>query len=281
MPGHTRFLMPNVQLAHLQSQIKALMNHYADEKIFRDSLFSLLNLYSQKENSQNSGLFGGVGIPSLNIPAIVLSELNAIFEQAAQEYPEVTFKNSEVLAKMDFLETKMLSFSLLLSLPSSYQKEVFNNLRNLIHEGNSEALNEMFLDCLEENTDIMLSEKWLNLIEEWLQSENLTTKKIGLSALTRVIQNKDFDYFPKVFTILTPLFSEPTIEIRHDLIQIVREMISRTEQETASFLISIAKLHANNENRVFIRKCLPLFSLSLQNEMKNASDNQTCSIWYN
>ena len=117
---------------------------------------------------------------------------------------------------------------------------------------------------------IMLSEKWLELIENWLLSENLQTKKIGVSALTRLIQNKKFDYFPKIFRLLTPLFSEPKIEIRHDLMEIVTAMISRTEPETASFLISIAKLHANDENRVFIRKCLPLFNTNLQDEIKDA-----------
>ena len=270
MPGHISSRMSNVQLPRLQSQIKALMNHFTEEDIFRDSLLSLLNIYSQKKSSQKLRFDRKFSVPSFQIPSIVLSELNSNFEQAARDYPNVSFKHSEVLGNMDFPETKLLAFTLLMALPSSYHDEVFERLPKIIHQDNAEELNEKFLDCLEENPAIMLSEKWLELIENWLLSENLQTKKIGVSALTRLIQNKKFDYFPKIFRLLTPLFSEPKIEIRHDLMEIVTAMISRTEPETASFLISIAKLHANDENRVFIRKCLPLFNTNLQDEIKDA-----------
>jgi len=262
--------MPNVQLTRLRSQIKALMNHYTDADLFRDSLLSILNMYSQRDNPKKFGLYMDFGIPSMNVPNIVLTELNSIFEQAARDYPDKSLKHSETLGNMEYLETKLLSFSILISLPSSCKEEIFTRLRKMIHDDNTEALNEKFLGCLEENPVIMLSENWLNLIEDWLLSENLQTRKIGMSALTRLIKNKNFDYFPKVFAILTPLFSRPSIEVRQDLMELLKEMIIRTEPETASFLISIAKLHANDENRVFIRRCLPLFNQNLQNEIKGA-----------
>jgi len=241
LPGHISSRMSNVQLPRLQSQIKALMNHFTEEDIFRDSLLSLLNIYSQKKRSQKLRFDRKFSVPSFQIPSIVLSELNSNFEQAARDYPNVSFKHSEVLGNMDFPETKLLAFTLLMALPSSYHDEVFERLPKIIHQDNAEELNEKFLDCLEENPAIM-----------------------------RLIQNKKFDYFPKIFRLLTPLFSEPKIEIRHALMEIVTAMISRTEPETASFLISIAKLHANDENRVFIRKCLPLFNTNLQDEIKDA-----------
>lgn len=262
--------MANVHLAKLRSQIKVLIKHFGNNELFINSLLSLFRLYSQDKIPTNIWLQKNLTAPSFNVPQLLLTELQILMDNAAKSNPTASIQTADLLWSLNFYETKMVAIFLLLNVPESFNNEIFNRIDIWVTEDTDDLVLDKLLNYCQDNEQLILSPHWIEVLNRWLRSGEKSLKKTGMKALQKLIEKKEFNYFPRVFKILMPLISEADIEFKKDLIRVIQCLTTRTQAETASFLISNIEMYRNEEVKAFTRRCLPLFDQYFQSEIKKA-----------
>jgi hypothetical protein len=262
--------MPPVQLSRLRPQVNALMSHYGDETRFIRTLQLILEKYSEKQNPTNAWLRVDPGIPAYFIPPVVMNELESALEVLAKTRPQACVPLAEAMWRLPQFEPKKLAVFLLARLGGDYKEEFIRHVRDWYPAGISEALVGEIIRQSSLRLEIVSSREWLNLLGTWLLSEDKRTQKIGLRAVQNLLDNRAFQNLPVVFTLVTPLYSDPRITVQKDLTELTRKLIERSQPETASFLISMVEINQKESVAALVRKLLPLFDPFYQAEIKQA-----------
>jgi len=260
--------MPPVQLARLRPQINALISHYQDHKLFLKTLLLIFENYSEKKSSRNVWLRAKLNMPAWQVPLIVINELEAALEILARAHPQESITLADAMWGQPYYEPKKLAIFLLAKLEPPHQEEFIHRTEAWISAGVEEALIAEVIEQSSLRLEIITSPAWINLVKGWLNAEDKNLQKTGLGAVSKLVENEDFQNLPLVFDLLAPLLSQPRIATQKDLLGVIRMLIIRSQAETASFLISSAELSRTEEAFKFVRKCLPLFNDFFQEEIK-------------
>jgi len=262
--------MPPVQLSRLRPQVNALMSHYGDEACFIKTLRLIFEQYTEKQNPTNAWMRIDPGIPAYFTSPVVMNELESALEVLAKTRPQACIPLAEAMWQMTQYEPKKLAVFLLAHLGGDYREEFIRHVRDWYTAGISEALVGEIIQQSSLRLEILSSREWLNLLESWLLSEDKRTQKIGLRAVQNMMDNRAFQNLPVVFTLITPLYSDPRITLQKDLTELTRKLAERSQPETASFLISMIELNQKDSVAALVRKLLPLFDPFYQAEIKQA-----------
>jgi len=262
--------MPAIKLSHLQSQIAVLFTHFNDRRLFIDGLLSLFQMYSQGKNPTNIWLREFQDQAYFNIPPPVIAELQSNLESYTVQYPAAAKEIIDTLWEQPEIEPKLIAIKMLSHLPESLNEFIISHLSAWISEDTDDYLFDYILECGKGNLPILLSEQWLQMIEGWINSSSIKISLRGIQAINQLVENREYDYLPGIFNLIHPLFRKPEPQMKKDLVKIIKTLITRSEAETASFVISTAEIYANNEVRAFCRKCIPFFSTHYQEEIKRA-----------
>jgi hypothetical protein len=260
--------MPPVQLSRLRPQVNALMSHYGDETRFIRTLQLILEKYSEKQNPTNAWLRVDPGIPTYFSSPVVMNELESALELLAKTRPQNCVPLAEAMWRLPQYEPKKLAVFLLSRLGGEYREEFIQHVRDWYAAGISEALVGEIIQQSSQRLEIVSSREWLNLLESWLLSEDKRTQKIGMRAMQNLLDNHGFHNLPVVFTMITPLYSDPRITVQKDLVELTRKLIERSQPETASFLISMVELNQKESVSALVRKLMPLFDAYYQEEIR-------------
>ena len=262
--------MPPVQLSRLRPQVNALMSHYGDEARFIKTLQLIFEQYTEKQNPTNAWMRIDPGIPAYFVSPVVMKELESAMELLARTQPQACVPLAEAMWRLPQYEPKKLAVFLLARMSGEYREEFIRHVRDWYTAGISEALVGEIIQQSSLRLEILTSREWLNLLESWLLSEDRRTQKIGLRAVQNLLDNRAFQNLPVVFTLVTPLYSDPRITVQKDLTELTRKLVERSQPETASFLISMVELNQKESVAALVRKLLPLFDPFYQTEIKQA-----------
>ncbi|MDK2981973.1 MAG: hypothetical protein PWQ55_2320 [Chloroflexota bacterium] len=262
--------MPPVQLSRLRPQVNALMSHYDDEALFTKTLQLILEKYSEKQNTTNAWLRFDPGIPAYYDPPVVLNELESALELLAKTQPQACVGLAEAMWELPQFEPKKLAIFLLAHLGGEHKEAFIQHTRDWYIAGISEALVAEIIQQSSQRMEIVTSREWLNLLNSWLLSDDKNTQKIGLRAVQTLVDNRAFHNLPVIYTLITPLYSDPRITLQRDLTELTRKLIERSQPETAAFLISMVEINQKDSVSALVRKLLPLFDDFYQAEIRQA-----------
>ncbi len=262
--------MPPVELSLLRPQINALMSHYADEALFIRTLRLLLEKYSEKRSSVNVWLQSDPGMPAHNLPLIVINELQSGLEQLAASQPQAAIHLAERMWELEEYEPKRLSVFTLARLPETYQGEFIRHAGEWMQGQLGESLiSEIILES-SRVLAILRSREWLDLLRGWIESPEKSVQRVGVRAVLRLLENREFENLPLVFELVKPLYRQPRIALQRATNELTRKLIERSQAETAAFLISISQGEASPAAQALVRKSLGMFDAFYQEEMRQA-----------
>jgi hypothetical protein len=112
--------------------------------------------------------------------------------------------------------------------------------------------------------------EYFSLIEDWLTSGDMPSRKVGLRAMPALVENPEFENLPVMYRLLAPLVRESTSTLEADLIQVVRALGRRSPQETAYFLQQNLQAPHKSGLGVITRKSLDVFPTELEESLREA-----------
>ena len=170
--------------------------------------------YTEKQNPTNAWMRIDPGIPAYFTSPVVMNELESAMEVLAKTRPQACVPLAEAMWRLPQYEPKKLAVFLLAHMAGDYKEEFIQHVRDWYAAGISEALVGEIIQQSSLRLEILSSREWLNLLESWLLSEDKRTQKIGLRAVQNLLDNRAFQNLPVVFTLVTPLYSDPRITLQ-------------------------------------------------------------------
>lgn len=251
--------MPSVQLERLRPQINAIVTQYENSEMFTRSLISLLKSYSSEIDRSPSQITAYSLIPRLNVPQVVLNQLEISLKHLAHTYPSQTKIIIEKLWEQEYYELKKIALILLSNLHSQEEFFYFEKINKWVHTDIEEPIIDVIIENAIKNKGIFTNKRWFALVEEWLYSKTIRLQKIGLKAIVSLIGVDTFRTLPAIFHLVEPILSKPHVSINNDLITLIHSLIKISQPETAAFLIHLSIMYPKPEVFALIRKCIPFF----------------------
>lgn len=260
--------MAPVQLERLRPQINAIASQFGNSDLFIKSLVSLLNIYSSEIDISSSQITPYSLIPKLNVPQVVLNQLEISFNHLVPSYPAQAKEIAENLWGKIFLEYKKIALHISSNLPPNEINWYYGKIEQWIDNDTERPIIDVVLNIAKKSQVMITNEKWVALIEKWIHAKNNRLKKVGLLALSDLIALGSFQNLPVIFHIIEPIISKPSVAINSDLMHITKALAEKSESETAAFIIHLITLNPAPELFSFIRKCLPFFMEINASEIK-------------
>ena len=241
--------MPSVQLERLRPQINVIATQYKNSEIFTSSLISLLKSYSEDVDYSSFKITPFSLIPRLNVPIIVLNQLEISLKHLARTYPSQTKLTVEKLWEHQYYETKIIAIVLLSNLQPQELDYYFEKISMWVDEEIEKPIIDAVLVNAIKNKNIFENKRWLALIEEWLFSKKIRFQKIGLAAIVDLINIDTYHNLPVVFQLVEPILSKPRLSLNKDLTTLIHSLIKASQPETAAFLIHLSIMYPNLKSK--------------------------------
>ena len=261
--------MSPIQLERLRPQINAVVSQYQTSDIFIQSLKSLLESYHGDIEISSAGISPYSLIPKLNIPNVILNQLEISLQFLAHKHPVQTIEIVNKLWVEKELEYKSIAIFLLSNLPKNMLDVYFGKVEEWINQDTEAALINVIMENSYTNPEIYKSDYWLSLVERWLVSKSYHVRKVGISSLTHMVTSDSFQILPAFFRMVELIFNDLHVSLHKDLMQLIQSMTEYSQPETAAFLIHLAIISPRKEIFTIIRKFLPFFDNFYANEIKN------------
>jgi DNA alkylation repair enzyme len=259
--------MPSVQLERLRPQINAIITQYENSDMFTRSLISLLKSYGGDIDRSPSQISAYSLIPRLNVPQVVLNQLEISLKHLARTYPSQTKSIVEKLWEQQYFEPKKIALILLSNLHTQEKDFYFEKINIWVDADIEGPIIDVILENAIKNKDIYASKQWLALIEKWLYSKISRLRKIGLTAIADLMDAETYHNLPAIFHLIEPMLSKPHVSINKDLTTLIHSLIRASQPETAAFLIHLSIMYPKPEVYALIRKCLSFFDQYYSSEV--------------
>lgn len=265
--------MSPAQLSRLRPQISALSSLFDKPEKYIDSLTKLLEKYRSDVDTSSDSISSYSMVSRLNVPDIVISQLEISYNHLVREYPQQTTEIANKIWDNEYFEYKQLALGLLSKLPISSLEKYFDFIQEKITEETETPIFSVILDIANSNLGIQKNESWLNILTSWVSSEDKRLKKIGLQAFLNLIRDQNQFPAPDQLKIIRPIFINPTLAINADLLELVEVLSDLSINEAAAFLISIGVQNPKPDVAKFMRKCAKFFPEPLFDRITNAAES--------
>jgi len=260
--------MTIIQIPRLRSQINAIAIHIDNTQAFLSALDAFFRIYSQNKYLPQWLENDSAGLLTYDLAEAVMTEMESTFKILSRSHPREAIDIAEQLWQDSFFESKKLAIILLANLGDEHSNHSIKHIDQWIRDDIDERLFNEILAASEDIPFLVESEKWLELIHKWLNSDSNKMIKNGLKALGQLMIKKEFQNMPSVFSLTLPIYMRPEIAIQKELFSFTQLLIKKSQSETASFFITLGEIYPKTEVQVFIRKCLPLFDEYYQQELQ-------------
>jgi hypothetical protein len=260
--------MPAVELSRIKKQADELAGCLSQPADFRRKLIDHLEFYADRVTRQGDRVKPAPLIPRYGVPALFLQTVEQALQKSASESPQAALALAEELWKETFLEPKLLSATLIgLAARKEPRRASEYLVRYCVPQENS-LVQEALLDRSGAQLREANLQVWFDLVERWVNSENLSQQLIGFRALQGVIEDREFENLPMIFRLLTTPIETANRSTLHELEILISAMARRTAVETVYFL---RQCYNRSENPILarlIRKSLPEFPADLQSSLR-------------
>ncbi len=107
------------------------------------------------------------------------------------------------------------------------------------------------------------------MIRTWLNDPDLEIVRLGVIAITRLVNDREYENLPAVYTAITPLVSVTPEKLQYELRVLVTQLARRSPTETAYFLRQAMGPHPTPTRARVGRRILPEFPDETQDRLKS------------
>lgn len=253
--------MTAVNLLSLRKEINALMWHFTDPIAFERSLYELLEKYRTSRNPAGAAILLTAHSAELNVPLIVLRELEASLFRTVADQPEAAMQLSDRLINSDSLEVRTIAARILGLAPLNYSDSIFRRLENWSRREHERGELRLFIrsaGSLVRRTD---AERFLTQARQWAQSRNVKEQELAIEVLIFLVEYDEFQNLPAVFTLLESLLRDGSTTVQPELTELTEKLLERSPIETSYTIRQL--LESSVPGRMtprIARKLLPSFT---------------------
>jgi hypothetical protein len=262
--------MPAIQLARLKIQVTELLTYFTQPADFLRELHTMLDFYADR--TRRSGQSGKPKplIQAYNVPRQVMRRIESDITPLVDADPDSALILADRLWLDAWYESRILAIAILGMLPPEPIGVIIDRLQAWGKGCRDDALLASLLDKGAAPVRSGYPNEYFVMVENWLSSGDVLSRKVGLRAMPALIQNPDFENLPALYRLLAPQVRESTSALEADLIQVVRSLGRRSPQETAYFLQQNLKAPHKSGLGLITRKSLDVFPPDLEESLRKA-----------
>ncbi len=260
--------MPAIHIDRLNQQINTVFYPETPGNIFRQNFANLLEVHANLAYKPGYEIHQSSGLPKYHLPPIVQKQLQQRFLLLVKNRPQLALEYADQLWLEEVYETKYFSAIILGALPVSYSAEIINRLVSWSAQTPDKEINILLFDEASKSIRHDNSNQWLDIIQNWIDSNE--TKKIlaAIIALQTTINDPTFINLPRILNMITPLFAINNRRIIAVLTSLVSDMAKINPGESLSYLTTLLLRTPYTSPKQIVRKCLKQFSEEDQKKLR-------------
>jgi hypothetical protein len=260
--------MPAITPALLKQQAALLGDQYDSPAAFVRSLHHLLEFYADRAHRPGQTSLPPTLSPAYKVrPQVLRLVLQELVARASDE-PEAGLILCDALWEQPVIEFRILAADLLGHIASPTADPILQR----IYSWSQPDLEERLLNELLDHGLAGLRKDYpgdvVNLIRNWLGSEQRFEQHLGLRALLPVVNDYDFENLPVVFRLIQPLVRVTPPALRPELLDVLGALANRSPGEAAYFLRQTVSLPNSPDTPLLIRQCIKEFPATIQDDLR-------------
>lgn len=270
--------MPAIQPARLAAQTAELMEYFGSPGKFVSALHELLDFYADRTLRPGQVIESAPLLKSYQAPGQVLRQIERELVESVDGDPETALALADGLWIEEWVETRLLAIAILGRIPPHPSDRITQRVQFWGTTCREEKIVKALASTGIARLRSEARDDFVDLLENWLASDERSAVLIGLRALPALLEIENFDNLPLVFRWITPLVRQVDREIRDDLLVVVLLLASRSPQETVYFLRQSLVATTNPQTVKLVRRVLDEFpeeiSSTLRLELRQRRDAQ-------
>jgi len=271
--------MPATHIDRLIQQIQTIFEPESPGPIFRENFRSLLEVHANLAYRPGVEIERKSLVPKLHLAPIVMHHLQQQFSSLAKTKPELALEYADQLWLEDLYEARFFSAVILGALPVAYNRDIIDRFVAWGSKTSDKEIHQVLFKYGTQNIKQSSSTNWLDTIQSWVDSTSVPQAITAIYALQTIINDPAFINLPKVFSIVTPLFSMNNRKITTVLTLLVDDLALTNPTETSHYLTNLLLSSSYPSPKQIIRKTLKSFPEEEQKILKaalsNISDQET------
>ena len=265
--------MPAIHIDRLIQQIHTVFDPESPAPIFRENFRSLLDVHANLAYRAGTEIQRKSSVPKLHLPPIVMQHIQLQFKSLAQSKPELALEYADQLWLEESFEAKYFSTVILGTLPIEYTSNIIERFVDWGSKTSDKEIHQILFKYGSQNIIQSNSSLWFEMIQNWVDSTSLPQAITAIYALQTLVNDPGFINLPKVFKIITPLFSMNNRKITTGLSQLVEDLALNNPNETSHYLSNLLLSSSYSPTQQIIRKCLKFFPIDEQKKLRTALSN--------
>jgi len=265
--------MPAIHIDRLVQQIQIVFNPQLPGLMFRENFKSLLEVHA------NLAYRAGIDVqrksltPKLQLTPIVTHHITQQFSNLIKTNPLLALEYADHIWMDEIYETKYFAALVLGLLPSDYFHLVIDRFVSWGSKTSDKEIHQILFKNGSLNIRKSKGNLWLETISNWIDSTESSKTITAIYALQSQVNDPDFINLPKVFKIITPIFSMNNRKITSGLTSLVDDLAKVNPVETSHFLSSLLLGSSHSSAKLITRKCLQTFPMSEQKKLRIVLSN--------
>jgi len=262
--------MSAINLSRLRTQLGLLIPQIQDTGLFIHGLREIYAFYADNTHPVGEPPTGMFTLPAFNTPMILNREILFTLSHYCAQDPKMVLELIDRLWQEPEVELRQLAAQLLGKLPPENEEDVINRIRTW----SESSVHPEMLPFLHQHASIGIRrtnpERWLELLNEWESAREEWLARLAIEGIIPLIDDRDFENLPAIFTFITPFIITPGKDYHYDLLIIIQHLARRSEVETVHFLKKAIALSTDPTMARFIRRSLEYFSPARQESLRSA-----------
>lgn len=251
--------MPAVLLSRLKSQIDALAGEFSRPARFQSEVLALFDLYADRVYRPGQVVQASLTLPQYHLPPLVMQQLELYIFPLCQKRPLEALAVIDQLWLNDYAEPRLFAAAMLGQVSLSSSDLVLSRLVAWSQPSETWQILEALFNVGTVRLRHEMPDRWFAVIKDWLEDRSTAVQILGLRALIPMIQDRDIENLPPVFSMVSPLMQSASPTLQPELIQVLQALYQRIPQETVYYLRQMIGTSNNPGTHRMVRKLLPMF----------------------
>lgn len=255
--------MPAIDLLRLHTRLGLSLAQIDDPPRFLHELRETYDFYA--DQTHPVGVFTR---SAFNTPALLNREIVSTLSKYCVDRPDLILQLIDLLWQEPEVEFRRLAAQLLGKLPADKSKTILERIR--IWSQN--VADTELLPFLHQQASVSIRQNnpqlWMDLLNEWKSSRELWQTSLAIQGIIPLIDDREFENLPAIFSFLTPLIIHPSTVDQFEMLSVIEHLAQRSEVETVYFLKQMVSLSTDPEMDRFMRRVLDVLSPSMQESLQ-------------
>jgi hypothetical protein len=258
--------MPAVDIARLRIQSAGVSDHFDDPTQLLRALHEMFEFYADRTRRPGRLASPVTVLPSYNIPAPALHQLQADLGFQAENRAQETLVLADALWEDGYLESRLLA-AYLLGRVRPRGDDFMDRLTDWVSETREPNVRRTLLTLSLGRLRREDPERFLRLIGRWVHPTRHKMWSNAIQALFPLLEDPDFHNLPVVFEIVKPIIELGTPTLQNEIAELITSLYEASPTETTVYLRQAALTSSHPQTRLTLRRILSRLPDPLQESL--------------